>query len=77
MFFLISPSFSYNLFSTQFQDRVFYKTMPRMTAKHEGICKGCNKPIHERPLLADDPHQRQLLIEQAKKQLGWEPKVPF
>jgi UDP-glucuronate decarboxylase len=28
-----------------------------------------------KPLPTDDPHQRQPLIEQAKKQLGWEPKV--
>jgi len=36
---------------------------------------GSKSKIVYEPLPADDPRQRQPLITQAKKQLGWEPKV--
>ncbi len=38
---------------------------------------GSQAPIDFRPLPADDPKVRQPDITLAKKQLGWEPKVPF
>jgi UDP-glucuronate decarboxylase len=39
----------------------------------ELVCS--DSKIVYKPLPQDDPHQRQPLIELAKKQLGWEPKV--
>ena len=38
------------------------------------LLKSKSKIVYK-PLPTDDPHQRQPLIEQAKKLLGWEPKV--
>lgn len=38
---------------------------------------GSKSKISYKPLPADDPRQRQPLIDLAKEKLGWTPKVPF
>jgi UDP-glucuronate decarboxylase len=34
-------------------------------------------PLVERPLPQDDPLQRQPVIDLARQQLGWEPRIPL
>ena len=40
------------------------------------LLKSKSKIVYK-PFPEDDPHRRQPVIESAKKQLGWEPKVPL
>jgi UDP-glucuronate decarboxylase len=46
-------------------------------AEHVITLTGSNSKLIFKPLPSDDPKQRQPNIELARKELGWEPKVPL
>ncbi len=51
-------------------------TILELVAKVIELLQSESKIVYK-PLPQDDPHQRRPVIESAKKQLGWEPKVPL